>query len=1168
VTIGTECPHCESVFQVDAALRGKAMRCPNPTCKQVFTVAAVAPPHATTRAAPVLDAEPVDEILDAEPLAAPVPAKPRPARAAPPVPRAAAVPATPAPRAPKVVDYADEKPAGKGTDRKPPAGKPKRKNDDSDIPLRRTKPKGKGLGVLIGLLALVLVLVGATAGLFLLQGQQSEEKDAAEAEKMYKDGRYGDAKRKFDTLATDYPNSSGLPRYQFFSALAQTQADATNPSIKEDPSPAQRSLTAFISAHGESTLAQPGSEQATDVVLVGIKVSAAYADNAADKVKKFQGDRTKLDLLAAAEKVVAEGRAVIPPVEKYRGKEGPGFDDARKRFDEVDASIKKERERLATLLPWRDLATDPTDSRIDSFEKAMKAAALDNDEEVKRMAAEAKVSLRKLVVWVPEVVAAMAPPIEAGAVVAAAVRVSNTPDVRIPVGKPDAVFGIARGVLYAVDSRTGKKLWAERVSAEARTSDAPLRVTFPDGTTDWVIVPSVRGGQAAVTARDTFTGEAVWHQELPAPVLGKPVRVGGRLIVPLADQLGTLMMFDLADGTRFGRVELRQPIGGGVATVRGTNSGHAFLVVPADVRRVFVFDVGRPGDAGRRLPPLVVRVFATNHPRDSLRGVPLVLDPDDQTVPRRVILTQADGPNEMKLRSFALPPLAELAEPSPGADADPPQLAEAKVGGWSWFPPVADGERVAVCTDTGLFAAFGLNQPGQADKPIYQVPGQQPEGDPMYEDSFWVVSNGKLTRLRVAADTRGGQRILPAPDPRTVGEPLAAPQVRPADNVAVVTTKATEKGTVHLTAFDLTSGEERWRRQLGTVAVVPPIPQEDGSRLIVDECGGVYRATADSTDLTVLEKCEPKPAAVTPAVAAALPDGSRVWVGVHEPTAEGVKLTVRVVRKDGRPELDERAVSIPAGLAGNAVAVGEHLFFPLANGFVYRLGLKDAEATQGMAWRGANANAEAVCHLTATADGQLLYGDGDTQLFRQKWAADKGVPEKTGGPWELGGALSGPPLVVSAGGKEYVVAADASGVAVFDPTKPSTDPVRRWQGVEGGDLPMGKAGPLAAVGGKAAWAVGKAVAMANPGSDKPDWLVPLPADAGEVVGISALADGLLVACTGGMVFEVSVAGEVRGEATATPGVSVVNTSAVPSGEGNVLVPHADGSFSRLPVKRR
>src|SRR5262245_40838835 len=32
------CPHCQSRFQLDAALRGKRMRCPNTICQMVFEV--------------------------------------------------------------------------------------------------------------------------------------------------------------------------------------------------------------------------------------------------------------------------------------------------------------------------------------------------------------------------------------------------------------------------------------------------------------------------------------------------------------------------------------------------------------------------------------------------------------------------------------------------------------------------------------------------------------------------------------------------------------------------------------------------------------------------------------------------------------------------------------------------------------------------------------------------------------------------------------------------------------------------------------------------------------------------------------------------------------------------------------------------------------------------
>jgi len=37
-------------------------------------------------------------------------------------------------------------------------------------------------------------------------------------------------------------------------------------------------------------------------------------------------------------------------------------------------------------------------------------------------------------------------------------------------------------------------------------------------------VASVLDGEAGLTARQTKTGAPVWHQPLPAPVIGRPVR--------------------------------------------------------------------------------------------------------------------------------------------------------------------------------------------------------------------------------------------------------------------------------------------------------------------------------------------------------------------------------------------------------------------------------------------------------------------------------------------------------------------------------------------------------------------------------------------------------------------------------------------------------------------
>jgi outer membrane protein assembly factor BamB len=1200
VTIGTECPHCESVFQVAAELAGKSMRCPNPTCREVFNVAVptvaaapVAPlaevpsipelpvpaPVAGTVAdyLPVFEAErinPPAKVYDAEPLESIPRAKPMPAAA--PIPKAAPLPPVAnAPRAPQILDWSAEQdePGRKQSRRRD-------RDDESDVPIR-TQPRGMGLTgkVVFGSLLVLLVLVlGGTLAVLLLSKAKSEGQEAAAADALFQEAKYTEAKRKFDTLAADFPDSGSVPKYKFFSTLSQTQADASSVTVKDDPTAAQKSLAGLITEYADSPLVQPNSGYGADVVLAGKKVAGAVADHAAERVKQFQAKRSELKLLDAAEKAIADGRAILPTLEKFRDKSGLSLDDERAKFDTVEGSVRKERDRLAALEPWRDLATDPTDVRIDQFEKAMKAAGLDKDGEAQLLAAKAKKALRDGIKYEVVPQAAGNPPLETGATLSAAARVAGTPDVRLPTGKADAVFGIAHGVLYALDHRTGAKLWAERVSAEARAADAPLRITVGDGEEfDWVLVPSLQAGQAALTARVTMRGEARWHQPLPAPVLGKPVRIGDRLIVPLADDRGTLLQLNAHDGTQLGKVELRQPIGGGISALRGNGTNHGFLVVPADARRVFVFEVGKPGEDGKRQPPQVMWVIATGHTRGSLRGPPLVIDPDDPAQPRRVILAQSDGPTEMKLRSFPLPPIAELGQALLEGDVPPAQMAEASVGGWSWFPPLSDGERVAVCTDKGVFAAFGLNLPGQADKPLYQLPGQSPDADPiaisrsqvvwMDEDTFWVIVNGKLVRLKVATDPRGGMKIVPAQENRPVGEPVAAAQVRPADGIAVITTKATETGTLHLQAFDVNTGEEVWRRQLGAVAAAPPVMLADSTRLLVDECGGIHKAAADATEWTPMEKCEPAVGCVSPAVTATSLDGGRVWVAVHVPSAEGVKLLVRVLR-DGKPEGDERTITIPAGLAGNAVAVGEHLLFPLANKFIYRIGVKDTEPTQGPAWAGAKAKPGARCHLSASADGLIVFGDGDTQLLRRKWASDKPEAEKAGGPWELTSPMTTPAVSITAGGKEWLIAADNFGVGAFDPSKPTTDPVRRWQGGNA-ELPIGRATHLVAVGGKVCWSAGgRAVALADPDADKPLWVYPVPNAAGDVVGLTPDGEGVLVTLSSGVVLELNAAGEEKAEASLPVGGPLAKAAAVRVGDREVLLPLADGTASRLPWKKR
>jgi hypothetical protein len=303
-------------------------------------------------------------------------------------------------------------------------------------------------------------------------------------------------------------------------------------------------------------------------------------------------------------------------------------------------------------------------------------------------------------------------------------------------------------------------------------------------------------------------------------------------------------------------------------------------------------------------------------------------------------------------------------------------------------------------------------------------------------------------------------------------------------------------------------------------------------------------------------------------------------VAVPQQADEGQSLKLRVL-VNGALQDDERTVRVPAPLAGNPVAVGDHLLFPLANGFIYRVSLKRAadvpndedrrkhdDPIQGPAWRGQRAQADARCHLTATADGQFLYADGDIQVLRRKWAGDKA--ESTGGPWEAAGPLGGPAVTLTSESKEWVVAADPFGLAVFDAAKPNTDPVRRWQGAAEGKLPAGAGSKVTVFGERVAWAVGgRAVAVAAPAKDEPDWVFPLPAEVGEVVALAPSGDGLLVTCSAGVVLELSAAGEVRAEAAPTALGPLAVRCATPTSDGAaVLLPLADGTVSRLVVRKR
>jgi predicted Zn finger-like uncharacterized protein len=1218
-----ECPHCEATFQLDPDTIGKAIRCPE--CKEPFTATAAtpAPPplpkpvadepmsvfELHTRAAPLpyerVERDDVRPVLETEAAPrAPLPAKPLPAKplapAADDIPTLAPKPAAPkaTPAGPKEVVWRGDAPpmptAGRVASPALTVPRAKPVADDETDPdeveveeelFVRRKRRRRSWGKTLFVLALAAVVITALTGGFgyWRYTALSEQRLNDAAQLAFDEGNFADAGTKYEQLLTDYPTSTDVERYRFFAALSGVHNALGGLSVRENPGPAREAFAAFVTDFGQSPLAMPESGYGAEVVQLGRKLLDTLADHAGDRLTAFRADRAKLGELDATAAAVADAEALVPTVDKFRSRDGVSLDPQRKRLTDLTAEVAAERRRLEILAPFRDIAVAPTAPRIEEFEKVLRDTKLDGDAEARAMLAAAEEALKKLFGYSRDRKAAAAPPADKAPPVLFSTRVGPAPragDPPPPGPTGDVVFGMCRGVLYALDAGTGDLLWGTRVApptADLRAVDVPVRVPMGGGRTeqggelDWVLVAGDVAGTPALTARLARTGEPVWYQPLEARPAGRPVVTGGRIYLPLKDSTGTVVEFEAASGARTGELTLRQPVGGGLSLLPSDGPGGDLLVVPGDVKRTFLFQLGHEDAEGRRLPPRCVRVLLTDHPRDTLRGEAAVVAPTAEGGPRYLVLTQTDGPQAMKLRAFAVPSPADIvaaATDGPVSTSDKP--AEVTVAGWSWFPAASDGERLVLASDAGAFFALG-----NADAPLFTLPA--PPAPPvqegvarsvvveMTEDSYWAVLAGRLTRLRTAADPQHGLRIVAQGPGRVVGEPLHRAQVRPASNLGVIVCRTPGGAAIQALGFDLTTGQPRWTRRLGVTPAGPPVALADSRALVVDEDGTAYAVPAAAKPGTpappstvALPVAGPLPESTGRATVAASPDGQTVWVVTAETDKAGRRVRLRNL-VNGKLEVDAVA-PLPDAVAGPPVVLGPAVLIPLVNGYVYRFGPADTQLAVGP-----------LC----THGPDVFYAtDGGRKFLRWRWPGEPGAkPAKLAGPWEVPGRVALPPVGLDAGSGPLVAAADASGVVLlFDATKVE-EALRRWRGTGDGPIPLGRPTlTLAAVPTPAGVRLVYSIAdrtLVGLATDRvePAWVTPklLPETAGELLGVTVTGGEVLASDPAGRVIVLDAATGKATDLAPLPGQSLAAAPA--TGVGNaVLQLGLDGTGTRMPRK--
>jgi outer membrane protein assembly factor BamB len=147
--------------------------------------------------------------------------------------------------------------------------------------------------------------------------------------------------------------------------------------------------------------------------------------------------------------------------------------------------------------------------------------------------------------------------------------------------------------------------------------------------------------------------------------------------------------------------------------------GTGLLYIPAESRAVYIFDVDRHDENARRLDPIRVGVMNTGHPPGSLRGVPVFSNPDPNE-PGPKFLVLGQADGLESMKLRAY----RLPETPDGRPEEGSLPVEIELPGWASFPPYCDGEKLAIVTDKGEFGLYGLKLDRNSDMAMFAFPGR------------------------------------------------------------------------------------------------------------------------------------------------------------------------------------------------------------------------------------------------------------------------------------------------------------------------------------------------------------------------------------------------------------------------------------------------------------
>jgi outer membrane protein assembly factor BamB len=1189
--LSVTCTRCDSKYQLDASMRGKRMRCPNPICRAVFEVrddndppAVVVdklqpPPVQVTAVEKSIEPAanfPDDFPGDEEPAPVPTPLEMKKPEPLPKLvePKPAKKPEAPPPKPVEVKrpEPVKRKPVPRPIEPEPTADFPDDfPGDDESVPAAsvpalatetwqpeawEAPPVREAVSVpaaavaappeptiatparprrwaLWTILAMLLVLggVGAASWWRINRSIATNEAERFEAaQKLYDKGEFADASLAMQKLHRDFPDSPYNKKYRFLAELSDVREAVYAPrETSDDLGKALQRVLQFAAMYKNDPLLS--KEREIDLWFT--------LDDLVRQLTRSAGADKAPTQLALAKRAWAETKNFAAPANVSKAERERKLERDWTDIERMLADHQEREHVIATIKKHKDKATA---ANVEEAWKLAEKTKRQGDTQIRGLLTELFKAQRDQVTFEEDQSPAKAPLLDDKLP-----SLSVTPSVQLvrPVAasKP-LVLALARGVLYALEPAKGELRWARRVGID--THVLPLRVPADVITPELLLVLS--SDQRSLSAVLAETGETLWQTPLSGACLGAPVLVDRQVLV--ATVAGRIDEIEIAEGRRLGSYHVGQPL-----TLGGVHQpGTPLVYFPADDFCLYVFDITKR---------TCTNILYTRHPAGSLRGLPILARGGKRDL---LLLSQAPAPGRAEIKPYALP--IEQAEQKPIE----PMLAVAGLSASPWH----DANRLAVLSETGLLSLWGFRQKGTRDPLLFPFLKQDfplDTGAPgrcqiVHADAenLWTLTRGRLQRVETAFDPMTGPGLVARwTQPILLGNAIHAVQaLREPDGrtILFVTAQADDHPTCVCSAIDGDEGKILWQRQLG--ALPQQAPQLVGGQIVFADALGLlsFQATEDKFDKPWRRGGDRLLQEPWSDVVHVLLTTENSFVRLSWPRG-GTKLRVQQGQIPGAEKIRALDVPLPAVPHGTPALVGGFVLMPLQNGIIVRIDLQDgALINLPDDWRALGAEEQSRGHIVPLAATEFVATDGSRGL--QRIASADGKTWRKRAAEKLSHRIVAPPVLVQEGGMPRLCVADASDTLTLLDADRLTVVQRDGHPVRWSMPGKITAGPFVRAG-KIGCIAGKYLVWLDPNQDEALWEYFVR----DIVGEPHLIDGVLViADAAGKFLALDPAnGTPLGPGLTLKANVAANAAPLPFGPGHAFVPLTDGTMVVMPLEK-